>query len=54
MHDYGIGDQVYVEMTGIYQNIYYKKQEAYRTKELFTNCIFWVQQGKVEEQTNIR
>ena len=26
MHDYAIGDQVYVEMTGIYRKLDYKKQ----------------------------
>ena len=25
-HDYAIGDQVYVEMTGIYRKMYYKKK----------------------------
>ena len=30
MHDYAIGDSVYVEMTGIYCKLYYKKQGPYR------------------------
>ena len=30
-HDYTIGDQVYVEMTGIYYKLDYKKQGPYRT-----------------------
>ena len=29
-HDYKIGDRVYVEMTGIYTNLYYNKQGPYR------------------------
>ena len=28
-HDYAIGDQVYVRITGIYQKLYYKKQGPY-------------------------
>ena len=36
-HDYQIGDQVYVEMTGIYRKIDYRKQVPYRINEVFTN-----------------
>ena len=30
MHDYAIGKLVYVEMTGIYRKLDYKKQGPYR------------------------
>ena len=30
-NDYAIGDQFYVEMTGIYHKLYYNKQELYIT-----------------------
>ena len=46
-HDYVIGDQVYVEMNVIYQNLYYKKQGPYKITEVFTNGTVWVQQGQV-------
>ena len=36
-HDYAIGDQVYVEMTGIYRKLDYKKQGPYIITEIFTN-----------------
>ena len=36
-HEQEIGDQVYVEMTGIYHKIDYNKQEPYRSTEVFTN-----------------
>ena len=39
-HDYAICNPVYVEMTGIYRKIDYKKQGPYITTELFTNGIF--------------
>ena len=35
-HDYAIGDQVYVEMTGIYRELDYRKQGPYRITEVFT------------------
>ena len=35
-HDYAIGDQVYVEMNGIYRKLDYKKQVLYIITELFT------------------
>ena len=42
-HDYAIGDQVYVEMTGIYHKLDYKKQGTYRITEVFTNGTVQVQ-----------
>ena len=36
-HDYAIGDQVYVEITGIYQKLDYRKQGPYIITEVFTN-----------------
>ena len=46
-HDYGIGNQVYVEMTDIYRKLDYKKQEPYRSTEVFTNGTARLQQGQV-------
>ena len=54
MHDYVIGDQVYVEMTGIYLKLTYRKHKPYRITEVFTNGTVRVQQGQVNEQINIR
>ena len=53
-HDYAIGDRVYVEMTGIYRRLDYKKQGPYRITEVFTNGTFQFQRGKVNERINIR
>ena len=36
-HDYAIGDRVYVEITGIYRKLDYKKQRLCRITEVFTN-----------------
>ena len=35
-YEYAIGDRVYVEMTGIYHKLGYKKQGTYRITEVFT------------------
>ena len=46
VHDYAIGDWVYVEMTGTYRTLDYKKQGPYRITEVFTNGtvrVQWVQ-----------
>ena len=53
-HDYAIGDWVYVEMTGIYRKLDYKKQGPYRITEVFTNAIVLFQWGQVNEWINIR
>ena len=53
MHDYGIEDILYVEMTGIYHKLDYKKRGSYRTTEVFTNGTVRVQQGQVNEHINI-
>ena len=53
-HDYAIDDQVYVEMTGIYRKLDYKKQGPYRITEVFTKGTFRVQRGQVNENINIR
>ena len=34
-HDYDIGDQVYLEMTGIYRKLDYRKKGPYRITEVF-------------------
>ena len=54
MHDYAIGDQVYVEMTGIYRKLDYKKQGLYIITEVLTNGTFRFQQGQVYERINMR
>ena len=46
-HDYAIGDIVYVEMTGIYRKLDFKKQEPYRITEVFTNGTVRVQTRQV-------
>ena len=53
-HDYAIGDQVYVEMTGIYRKFDYRKQGPYRITEVFTNGTVRFQCGKFNERINIR
>ena len=53
-HDYVIGNQVYVEITGIYRKLDYSKQGSYIITEVFTNGIFRVQRGQVNERINIR
>ena len=53
MHDYTIGNQVYVEITGIYRKLYYKKQGPYRIIEVFSNGTVRVQRGQVNERINI-
>ena len=42
-HDYAIGDQVYVEMTGIYRKLDYKKQGPYIIAEVLTKGTVRVQ-----------
>ena len=53
-HDYSIGDQVYVEMTGIYRKLGYRKQVPYIITEVFTNSTVRFQRGKVNEIINVR
>ena len=53
-HEYAIGYPVYVEITGIYWKLDYKKQGPYKTTEVFTNGTIWFQRGKVNEHINLR
>ena len=53
-HDYAIGDQVYVEMTGIYRKLDYRKQGLYRITEVFTNGTVRVQLRQVNKRVKIR
>ena len=53
-HDYAIGDQVYVEMIGIYRKLDYKRQGPYIITEVFTNSKVWVQRVQANERINIR
>ena len=46
-YDYAIGDQVYVEMTGIYHKLDYRKQGPYRITEVFKNGTVRFQRGQV-------
>ena len=42
-HNYAIGNKVYVEITGIYQQLDYKKKVQYIITEVFTNGTVRVQ-----------
>ena len=53
-HDYTIGNRVYVEITGIYRKLYYKKQGPYKRTKSFTNGTVRFQRVQVNEQINIR
>ena len=46
-YDYAEGHIVYVDNTGIYRKIYYKKYETYIITEVFTNSAFRVQKDQV-------
>ena len=48
-HDYTISDQFYVEMTGIYRKLDYKKQGPYIVTDLFPNGTVQLQHGQVNE-----
>ena len=47
MHNYAVGDLVYVGMTGIYRKIYDRKQVLYIITQVFTNDTFQFQRVKV-------
>ena len=53
-HNYAIGDQFYVEMTGIYRRIDSRKQGPYIITKVFTKGTVRVQHGQVNERINIR
>ena len=46
---YAVDDLVYVEMTGIYHKLDYKKQGLYTITELFTNGTVKVQRGQLKK-----
>ena len=48
-HAYAIGDRVYVEMTGIYLKLDYRKQGPYGINQVFKNGTVQLQQLKVNE-----
>ena len=52
-NDQSIGDLVYVENTGIYLKLYYKKQGPYIITEVFINSTIWVQRGAINKLINI-
>ena len=52
-HDYTIGNQVYLEITGIYCKPDYRRQGPYRITEVFTKGTFRVQRRQVNEIINI-
>ena len=54
MNDFEICNQVCVEMTDIYNKLYYSKRVPYRITEVFTNVIVQVQRGQVNQWINIR
>ena len=51
-HDKAIGDQVYVEMNGIYRKLDNKKQGPYRIKEVFKKGTVKFQKVQVNERIN--
>ena len=53
-HDYAIGNQFYVDISGIYRKLDYKKQGPYIIKSVFTNGAVKVQWGQVKGRINIR
>ena len=53
MHDYAIGNLVYVENTGIYQKLDYKKQGQYIITEFFTRGIVRLQRGDMNKRINV-
>ena len=53
-HDYAVGYLVYVNITGIYRKLYYKKFRPYRIIEVFTNGAVWVQKLRLNKRINIR
>ena len=52
-HDYKIGNQLYVRMSGIYCKLVYKKQGPYIITEVFPNVTVRVKRGQLNEQMNI-
>ena len=53
MHDYAIGNLVYVENTGIYQKLDYKKQGQYIITEVFTRGIVQLQRGNMNKRIHV-
>ena len=53
-HNYAIGDPFYVEMTGIYGKLDYRKHGLYRISEVFTDGTVRVQRVQVDEIINTR
>ena len=53
-HECAIGNQVYVEMTGIYRKLDYRKQGPYIITEVFKNGTVRVQHVQGNERINIR
>ena len=53
-HDCAIGNQVYVEMTGIYRKIDYRKQGPYIITEVFKNGTVRVQHVQGNGRIKIR
>ena len=53
MNDYAIGDQVYVEISGIYPKLYCKKKVQYIITEVFTNSTVQFEWVQVNDRINI-
>ena len=53
-HEYAVGDQVYLEMTGIYRKLDYRKNGPYIITGVFTIGTVRVQRGQVNERINTR
>ena len=54
LHEYSIVNLVYLDNTGIYHKLYYKKQVPYIITEAFTNSTIIVQKGQVNKRIIIR
>ena len=49
-HDYTVGDLFYVENTGIYRKLYYKKHGLYRITEVFTIITVRVHRSAIKNE----
>ena len=53
IHEYAVGNLLYVDMTGIYHKLDYKKYGTYIITEVFTNGTVSVNKGQVNKKKNI-
>ena len=53
-HEYSIGNQVFMEMTGIYRTPHYSKQGPYIITKFFANCTVQYQHRQANKRINIK